>query len=41
MARKVLTQCTLVLPEEGLGSGLVVPFLAHRFAALVSNKMKI
>ena len=30
-------QCTVVLPEEGLGSGLVAPFLAYRFAALVSN----
>ena len=28
---------TLVLPEEGLGYGLVVPFLAYRLAALVSN----
>ena len=25
------------MPEEGLGSGLVVPFLAYRFAAQVSN----
>ena len=26
-----------ILPEEGLGYGLVVPFLAYRLAALVSN----
>ena len=26
------SQCTIVLPEEGLGYGLVVPFLACRFA---------
>ena len=25
-------QCTIVLLEEGLGYGLVVPFLAYRFA---------
>ena len=28
---------TLVLPEEGLGYGPVVPFPAYRLAALVSN----
>ena len=26
------SQCTIVLPEECLGYGLVVPFLACRFA---------
>eukprot|EP00964_Phaeocystis_antarctica_P046318 scaffold26742_cov60-Phaeocystis_antarctica.AAC.4 len=26
------SQCTIVLPEECLGYGLVVPFLAYRFA---------
>ena len=26
------TQCTIVLPEEGLGYGPVVPFLVCRFA---------
>ena len=34
------SQCTIVLPEECLGYGLVVPFFACRFASLVSNKMK-
>ena len=32
------SQCTIVLPEECLGYGLVVPFLAYRFASLVSHK---
>ena len=31
------SQCTIVLPEEGLGYGLVVPFPAYGFAALVSH----
>ena len=31
------SQCTIVLPVECLGYGLVVPFLAYRFASLVSN----
>ena len=32
------TQCTIVfLLEEGLGYGLVVPFPAYGFAALVSH----
>eukprot|EP00964_Phaeocystis_antarctica_P117587 scaffold81404_cov65-Phaeocystis_antarctica.AAC.1 len=26
------SQCTIVLPEKCLGYGLVVPFLAYRFA---------
>ena len=26
------SQCTIVLPEEGLGYGLVVPFPAYGFA---------
>eukprot|EP00964_Phaeocystis_antarctica_P125359 scaffold88994_cov50-Phaeocystis_antarctica.AAC.3 len=26
------SQCTIVLPEDCLGYGLVVPFLAYRFA---------
>ena len=28
------SQCTIVLPEEGLGYGLVVPLPAYGFAAL-------
>ena len=31
------SQCTIVLLEEGLGYGLVVPFPAYGFAALVSH----
>ena len=43
------SQCTIVLPEESgvslsrslsFGYGLVVPFLAYRFASLVSHYMK-
>ena len=40
------SQCTIVLPEEclslalSLGYGLVVPFLAYRFASLVSHYIK-
>ena len=30
-------QCTIVLPDECLGYGLVVPFPAYGFAALVSH----
>ena len=31
------SQCTIVLPDECLGYGLVVPFPAYGFAALVSH----
>ena len=31
------TQCTIVLPDECLGYGLVVLFPAYGFTALVSN----
>ena len=31
------SQCTIVLPEECLGYGLVVPFPAYGFASLVSH----
>ena len=31
------SQCTIVLPEECLGYGLVVPFPAYGFAALVPH----
>ena len=32
-----VTVCTIVLPDECLGYGLVVPFPAYGFAALVSH----
>eukprot|EP00964_Phaeocystis_antarctica_P139398 scaffold104190_cov67-Phaeocystis_antarctica.AAC.3 len=35
------SQCTIVLPVECLGYGLVVPFLAYRFASLVSHNKSL